>query len=87
MKVRMKGTISGTRDGRDWPAAGEVAEFPDAEGAALCASGLADPVKSEPPVEKAVKAAPDPVGAKTEPMTTQNGPAKRGPGRPRKNPA
>jgi len=86
MKIRMKGTISGTRNGQPWPARGVVAEFPDDEGADLCRAGIAEPVKSEPAVEKAVKAAPEPEPEKATPLTTENAePVKRGPGRPRKN--
>lgn len=44
MKVRMKVQISGTRDGADWPAPGEVVTLPDFEGARLCANGSAVPV-------------------------------------------
>lgn len=44
MKVRMSITISGTRDGADWPAAGEILEVSDSEGADLCAAGMATPV-------------------------------------------
>lgn len=84
MKVRMKGTISGTRNGQPWPARGVVAEFPDEEGAALCAAGLGEAVKSEPkPVEAAVVADDS---EKATPLTTENAaPVKRGPGRPRKS--
>lgn len=44
MKVRMKVGISGTRSGADWPLPGGVLEVDDAEGAHLCAGGLAEPV-------------------------------------------
>lgn len=53
MKVQMVVKISGTRDGADWPAPGESITVPDAEGAELCANGLAVPVKSSPVVETA----------------------------------
>lgn len=52
MKVRMKVTISGTRDGLDWPAAGGELVVPDAEGADLCAAGYADPVAEVAQPEK-----------------------------------
>ena len=56
MKVRMKGDVSGSRNGVPWPARGEVMELPDDEGAQLCASGLATPVKdTEDDVEKTVR--------------------------------
>ncbi|WP_262059672.1 hypothetical protein [Streptomyces sp. STR69] len=55
MKVRITGDISGSRNGVPWPKRGETIELPDDEGAQLCASGLASPVKdSEKDVEKAV---------------------------------
>lgn len=44
MKVRMNITISGTRDGADWPPVGESLTVSDAEGADLCAAGMATPV-------------------------------------------
>jgi hypothetical protein len=43
VKVRIKGDISGSRDGVPWPKRGETMELPDDEGTALCASGLAVP--------------------------------------------
>lgn len=55
MKVRIKGDISGSRNGVPWPKRGETMELSDDEGAQLCASGLASPVKdSEKNVEEAV---------------------------------
>jgi hypothetical protein len=55
VKVRIKGDISGSRNGAPWPKRGETLELPDDEGAQLCASGLATPVKdSEKDVEAAV---------------------------------
>lgn len=44
MRVRMTGTVSGSRNGVDWPARGEELELPDDEGALLCQSGIAEPV-------------------------------------------
>lgn len=40
-KVKMVARISGTRNGADWPAPGEVADVPADEAAALVAAGLA----------------------------------------------
>jgi len=55
VKVRIRGDISGSRNGVPWPKRGETMELPDDEGAQLCASGLAAPVKDpEKDVEKAV---------------------------------
>ena len=44
MKVRMKVQMSGTRNGEEWPAKGEVAELPTAEAAHYVASGIAEEV-------------------------------------------
>ncbi len=70
MKVKMKVQISGTRDGVDWPAPGEVVEVSDVEGAKLCGNGSASPVAERDKTEKAVVADDDV--------------DKRGSGRPRK---
>ena len=45
MKVKMNTQLSGTRDGADWPAPGEVADLPDAEAADMIAAGLASTVE------------------------------------------
>ena len=50
MKVRMLVNMSGTRNGEEWPAKGEVAELPTAEAAHYVASGIAEQV-SAPEVE------------------------------------
>lgn len=48
MKVKMIADIRGTRDGEDWPAAGSIAELPDAEAADLIMNGYAvDPADAE----------------------------------------
>jgi len=44
MRVRMRVTMSGTRDGEEWPPRGAETELPDGEAADLCAAGLAVPV-------------------------------------------
>ncbi|MEV7394342.1 hypothetical protein [Streptomyces sp. NPDC091215] len=55
MKIRMKMTVSGLRNGQPWPPRGGVLDVPDAEGAALCAMGGAEPVaEADADVEKAV---------------------------------
>ena len=46
MKVTLVGQISGARDGKPWPAAGESIEVSDEEGKSLCESGLAWPADS-----------------------------------------
>lgn len=47
MKIRMKGDITGTRNGEQWPRPGGELDVPDDEGATLCASGMAEPVKDD----------------------------------------
>ncbi|WP_146070818.1 hypothetical protein [Arthrobacter sp. B1805] len=52
-EVRMIGRISGTRDGKDWPAPGEKITLPETEALQLIASGLA----ADPTVEEKALAA------------------------------
>jgi hypothetical protein len=47
-QVRMLVTISGTRDGADWPARGELATLPTDEAAAMVAGGLVEIAAVEP---------------------------------------
>lgn len=42
MQVRMKVTISGTRDGQGWPARGELVDLPDDEAQHMVQAGLAE---------------------------------------------
>lgn len=49
----MKQHITGRRDGARWPAKGETLVVPDAEGADLCAQGIAEPVAEAPQPVKA----------------------------------
>jgi hypothetical protein len=42
MQVRMKVTLSGTRDGEDWPPRGELADLPDTEAEDMVRAGLAE---------------------------------------------
>lgn len=44
MRVKMKVSVSGSRDGRPWPPLGGELDVPDDEGAHLCAVGMATPV-------------------------------------------
>lgn len=61
MKIRMKVNISGTFDGKDWPAIGGTTEVADHVGADMCAAGLAEPVAEIPAQreEKAVEPEPE----------------------------
>lgn len=52
VKIKMTQQITGTRDGSPWPAPGGELVVPDAEGAELCAQGLAVPVAETPKPEK-----------------------------------
>lgn len=58
MKVKMRGAISGTRNGEPWPAIGGVVDLPADEAAVLCAQGMAEPV-AEDLVETAVAPKPE----------------------------
>lgn len=42
MRVRMKVTISGTRDGQPWPERGGLVDLPDAEAEHMISAGLAE---------------------------------------------
>lgn len=55
MRIRILGDISGTRNGKEWPRRGAVVDIPDAEGEALCGSGMAERVPELPRVERATK--------------------------------
>lgn len=41
MQVRMTVTLSGTRDGKDWPPRGELVDLPDDEAEHMIRAGLA----------------------------------------------
>lgn len=49
MKVIMKATITGTRDGVDWPAVGEPVHLPDSEATAMLRAGLVGPAEPDKP--------------------------------------
>ncbi len=55
MKVRLKGDISGSRNGVAWPPRGEVVDLPDDEALVLLNNGMAEPATdaATPPVETA----------------------------------
>lgn len=84
MKIRMKVDVSGARDGRPWPRRGEVADVSDGEGAALCASGMAEPVAEDkvetatPPADGEEKRTPDKPAAKAAPKGGGRGGRTRG---------
>jgi hypothetical protein len=53
MRIRMKVTMSGTRNGEDWPPAGETVDLPTGEAQHLVASGIAEEIDTAPEVETA----------------------------------
>lgn len=62
MKVRLIVSLTGTRDGVDWPPIGEAFDLPDGEAADYIAAGLC--VKAEPSApEAAVAPAPETAAA------------------------
>jgi hypothetical protein len=53
MKIKLKVTISGTRDGIEWPPMGGSVDLPEAEATQMVAAGLASAVTTPAPVETA----------------------------------
>ncbi|MCZ7413043.1 hypothetical protein [Streptomyces sp. WMMC897] len=90
MRVRMRVAISGGRSGQPWPPVGGELDVPDAEGAKLCAAGLAQPVARKDVAETATPPESETRTPKAEtphePPAAEQVPAKRGRGRPRKAP-
>lgn len=74
MKVRMKVSMSGTRNGQPWPARGEMLECSDAEGADLVAANLAEQVESAKKAAKVETATDDRPVETTKGLTTERGP-------------
>jgi hypothetical protein len=56
VKVRLIVPISGTRNGKDWPAVGGVVDLPNDEAAHMLNARQAEPVVDEAPVETAARA-------------------------------
>ena len=52
MKIKLKVSISGTRDGVEWPPVGGMVDLPDLEAAQMIVAGLA--TELAPEVETAV---------------------------------
>lgn len=80
MKVKMIASITGTRDGQEWPAAGETVDLPDAEARDLVAGGLAvelDKKTAAPVVEAAAVVAPE-TAAEPKPRARKAPTAKKG---------
>ncbi|MGW0647889.1 hypothetical protein ACWD4T_03635 [Streptomyces umbrinus] len=74
MRVRMKVTISGTRNGEPWPERGGIKELPDGEAKYMIGVGLAeepDDEDGEGPVEEnaADPGEPEKATGRRKPMT------------------
>lgn len=54
MKVTLRALITGTRNGKEWPAPGEDIDLPEQEATDLITLGLATPVTTHRDAEKAV---------------------------------
>jgi hypothetical protein len=50
MRIEMRAQLSGTRDGAEWPAPGQVIDLPEDEALLLVAGGLAVPLADAPAV-------------------------------------
>ena len=48
MEIKLKVTISGTRDGIEWPPVGGSVDLPEAEAAQMVAAGMASAVTPAP---------------------------------------
>jgi hypothetical protein len=79
MKVTMIASITGTRDGQDWPAAGEDIDLPADEANALVEAGLARAAGPAAPakVETAAVEAPE-TAAAAKPRARKAPAAKKG---------
>ena len=70
MRVKMTATVTGTRDGVDWPERGEELDVSDEEAKDLIHSGMAEPV-----VEDKTEKATAPKGEQRKSgLTTKSGP-------------
>ena len=64
MRIRMKSDVSGTRNGKDWPHRGEVADFPEDEALELIGAGMAEKVSGKAAADD-VETADAPADAET----------------------
>lgn len=76
MRVRMKVSMSGTRDGHDWPARGSIVEMPDEEARGYIHAGMAEPVTDFRDAETAVVPKAEVREEKEEGLTTKIAPTK-----------
>lgn len=75
MRVVMTVSLSGMRDGKDWPPRGSVIDLPDDEAKTYIAGGMARPADPEDDVEKAV--APVEAVENRGGLTKKTGPVKK----------
>ncbi|ASN39002.1 hypothetical protein CGQ24_08225 [Arthrobacter sp. 7749] len=64
-EIRMRASLSGSRDGKKWPARGEVLEVPEAEAKQLIAQGIAEAADAVETATLEAKAETATVPAKT----------------------
>ena len=79
MKIKMRVSITGTRDGQEWPAAGETIDLPVDEATALVDAGLAEAASTaaSTKVETAAVEAPE-TAAAPKPRARKAPAAKKG---------
>lgn len=86
MKVTMRASISGTRNGERWPRQGEAIDLPQDEAEHLCAAGLAELAQEERQEDGEPETATAPPAELSRPPVPESAvrpePEKRG--RPRK---
>ena len=70
MRITMKAQISGTRNGEEWPAIGEVIDLPAAEATDMVAAGLAEAAGFGTPPATETATAPGP-GQTASPRRTR----------------
>lgn len=74
MQVRLLVSLSGTRDGEEWPPAGTVVDLPDATAVHMLDGGLAEPVRAAAPESAAVAVTTETAAATVRPSRrTRNG--------------
>jgi hypothetical protein len=82
MKIRMLADMSGTKDGKEWPKRGEVADFDAEEAAELIASGIAakagdKEAEAEVAAQVEASAPVEAAAVSTEPLKKDSGPVKK----------
>jgi hypothetical protein len=77
LRVKMKVSLTGTRDGEEWPPRGQCADLPDDEATHLVTAGLAGPC-AEPCAEPEPEPEPEPT-PEPEPEVVETATAPRAP--------